>query len=202
VISDPSKERLELERIRKVSDMLCSGHSHLRDGFARKALLSEIVVLGCSTWLLALTFVDDATAVALAPFEVSPKIWLGVLGAATFFVTLVRMKADWKGRADAHGRTCEMYAEVHRECGYLLAKGDHIDLSECQRVIARYDMATDVGTGLPEREFLAAKRRHKMKIAISKHLDLYPGTPVVLARLMVMLTGLRSLRHITHDSQK
>lgn len=191
-----SNEKVEIERIRKVSDMLCSGHSHLRDRFARFALLSDVIVLGSSTWLLALTFVADTTAQVLTPFEMPPQVWLGILGAMTFFITLVRMKADWRGRSDAHRRTCDMYAEVHRECGYILAKGDRLELSECQRVLARYDMATDVGAALPERYFLSIKKRHKLKIAVSKHLDEHPGTPIVLAKLVLWWAGVRSLREL------
>jgi hypothetical protein len=199
-VSDVSpQERSELERIRRVSDMLCSGHSHLRDRCTRYAFFSDVVVLGVSTWLLALTFVDDPTATSLTPPMFSARIWLGILGALTFFVTLVRMKADWRGRADAHRRTCEMYAEVHRECGYLLAKGDSINISECQRVLARYDMATDVGTALPEAEFLSAKRRHKLKVAISKHLDEYPGSFPAMVKFVLIWKAMKSLRSVNEQ---
>jgi hypothetical protein len=75
-----------------------------------------------------------------------------------------------------------MYAEVKRECGYLLASGSTTDQADCQRLLARYDMATDVGIKVPENAFLKYKKRHLTKVAISKHLDAHPGTSLLLFR--------------------
>lgn len=171
----------ELERIRRVSDTLCTGHAGLRDRFARRALFLDICVLGLSSWLVALAFVEPRINVRLTPFGWDSTIWIGVLGVATFFLTLVQLKTDWKGRADAHKRTFDIYAEVKREAGYLLAAGD-IEDTACRRVLSRYDMASAVGVAIPEREFLPQKRRHKVKVALSKHLDAHPSASLILTR--------------------
>jgi hypothetical protein len=94
---------------------------------------------------------------------------------------MVQLKTDWKGRADAHRRTVDLYAEVKREAGYILASAN-IDEVDCRRVLSRYDMASAVGIELPERDFLSLKRRHRIKIAISKHLDTCPSTSILLLR--------------------
>jgi hypothetical protein len=109
-----------------------------------------------------------------------------VLSLTTFFLTLVQFKADWKGRADAHKRTLDIYAEVKREAGYLLASGD-IEEASCRRVLSRYDLASAVGVEIPESEFLPQKRRHKIKIALSKHLDTHPSTSLLLTRIRFWL---------------
>jgi hypothetical protein len=173
--------------------MLCSGHAYLRDRFARQAFLADLAVLAASTWLLTLTFVEPATNRLLTPYGIPTHLWVGVLGAVTFFVTIWQMRADWKGRSDAHRRSFDMYADVHRECGYLLAQTAHVSLAECQRVLARYDMATAVGAAVPEKDFLRLKRRHRLKVAISKHLDSHPGTPIWLVRLVILWRDTRSL---------
>ena len=173
--------------------MLCSGHAQLRDRFARKALSADLAVLAASTWLVALTFVEPATNRFLTPFSVPAQVWIGVLGTVTFFVTIWQMRADWKGRSDAHRRSADMYADVHRECGYLLAQSARISLAECQRVLTRYDMATGVGAPLPEKDFLGLKRHHRLKVAISKYLDSHPGTPIWFVRLVFLWRDTRSL---------
>ena len=174
--------RDELERIRRVSDLLCTGHAGLRDRFARRALILDILILGLSSWLVAMAFVEPRINVRLTPFGLDSQIWVGALSVATFFLTLVQFKTDWKGRADAHKRTFDIYAEVKREAGYLLASRD-TEETACRRVLSRYDMASAVGVAIPEREFLLQKRRHKMKVALSKHLDLYPSASLVLTRI-------------------
>jgi len=174
--------RDELERIRKVADMLCTGHAGLRDSYARKALLLDLSILGISIWLTALAFVAPRINVSLTPFGLDPQIWIGLLSVAVLFLAIVQLKTDWKALSDAHGRTMDIYAEVKREAGYLLAPGE-LDDAACRRVLARYDMASAVGIAMPERDFLPQKRRHKLKVAISKYLDDHPAASIMLTRI-------------------
>jgi hypothetical protein len=173
--------REELGRIRRVSDMLCTGHAGLRDRYARMALALDLSILALSAWLSALAFVAPNINRSLTPFGLDSQLWIGVLSVATLFLAIIQLRTDWKGRSDAHRRTLDNYAEVKREAGYLLATGEFEDHA-CRRVLARYDMASAVGVELPERYFLKQKRRHKMKVALSKHLDTHPAASLLLTR--------------------
>jgi hypothetical protein len=132
--------------------------------------------------LAALAFVAPRLNLSFTPFALDPQLWTGLLSVATLFLAIAQLKTDWKGRSDAHRRTLDDYAEVKREAGYLLASGE-LDEQACRRVLARYDMASVVGVEMPERFFLSEKRRHKMKIAVSKHLDTHPGASIMLTSL-------------------
>lgn len=173
--------RAELGRIRRVSDMLCTAHAALRDRFARRALILDLLVLGLSTWLVALAFVEPRINISLTPLHLDPQLWGGLLAVGTFFLTIVQLKADWKSRSEAHGRTLDIYAEVKREAGYLLAS-DNLQEDAIRRVQARYDMASAVGVAVPEKDFLSQKRRHLVKIALSRRLDKFPASSLPLAR--------------------
>lgn len=172
----------ELARIKRVSDLLCTAHAALQEKYSRRALIAELITLAASTWLAALVFVEPRINLHLTPSGFDPQVWIGLLSTATFFLTILQMRTDWRGRADAHSRSLAMYAEVKRECGYLLASGVATSQTECQRLLARYDMATDFGTKVPENAFLRYKKRHLTKVAISKHLDAHPGTSTLLFR--------------------
>jgi hypothetical protein len=178
--------REELGRIHGVSDMLCSGHAGLRDRYARMALALDLSILALSAWLSALSFVAPRISVSLTPFGLDPQLWIGLLSVTTLCLAIVQLRTDWKGRSDAHRRTLDNYAEVKREAGYLLAT-HKLDDDACRRVLARYDMASAVGVQIPERFFLLQKRRHKMKVALSKHLDTHPGASLLLARFRIWL---------------
>ena len=178
--------RDELERIKRVSDTLCTGHAGLRDRFARRALFLDLCILGASSWLVALAFVEPRINVRLTPFEFDSQIWIGVLSVATFFLTIIQIKTDWKGRADAHERTFDIYAEVKREAGYLLASGN-TEETACRRVLSRYDLASVIGVAISERDFLSQKRRHKIKVALSKHLDTHPSASITIIRFRFWL---------------
>jgi hypothetical protein len=189
--------REEIERIRSVSDSLCTGHAALRDRYARRALLLDVSTLGASTWLVASSFVDPQLSEWLTPWDWDTRLWTGILGVVTFFATIFQLKTDWKARADAHKRTLDVYSEVKREAGYLLA-ADELDEDACKRVLSRYDLASAVGVAIPENEFLQQKQRHKMKVALSKHLDGHPAASLTLARVRFWIKD--NLKRNPHDT--
>jgi hypothetical protein len=172
----------ELQRVRRVSDSLCTAHAVLRDRFARRALVLDVIILGFSTWLVAVAFVEPHAGAKLTPYGWDPQIWIGALATATFFLTVVQIKTDWKARADAHRRTLDLYSEVKREAGYAIAT-EKIDDVTFRRVLSRYDMASAVGIEVPESEFLKLKKRHRIKVALSKHLDEHPSSSLVVMRV-------------------
>jgi hypothetical protein len=181
----------ELKRVQRVSDMLCTSHAVLRDRFSRRALALDILILTFSTWIVALAFVSSTMATRLTTFGCDSSILLGTLSVGTFFLTLVQFKTDWKSKADAHKRTLGLYAQVKREAGYLLAS-DQADDAAYRRVLAGYDMASAVGVEIPESCFLLLKKRHKNKIALSKHLDEHPFAFLLLFRLRMWLRDNRA----------
>jgi hypothetical protein len=172
----------EIERIRRVSDSMCSAHAGLRDRYAQWALALDLLILGSSIWLVALSFVDERIGERLTPGTVDPHIWIGVLGVVTFFLSIVQLKTEWKSRAHGHKTSAEAYAAVKREANYLLKSGTN-DSEGYKRVIDRYDMASVASVPIPEKDFLKQKRRHLIKIAISKHLDSKPSTWIFWLRV-------------------
>jgi hypothetical protein len=187
MIEGMAGSRDEIERIRRVADQLCTAHAALRDRYGFRALFLDIVILLLSAWLTSIAFVDPRLNQWLVPLKLDPTLWIGLLGALTFGLTLIQLKTDWKGRSEAHKRSFGMYSEVKREAGYLLASSSEISPREFQRLAARYDMASDVGTGVPESRFLPLKRRHKIKVEISKVLDTKPAANIALTRFKLFI---------------
>jgi len=163
--------------------MLCTGHAYLRDRFARRSLILDLLILAASTWLVALAFVDPLLNISLTPAGLEPRLWGGLVAVVTFFLSVLQLNVDWKMRSDAHKRSLDIYAEVKREAGYLLASSGELDEPACRRVLERYDMASSVGVEIPESEFLHQKQRHKIKVRLSKYLDRYPSAWIPLTRI-------------------
>lgn len=190
----PIGSRQEVERIRRVSDQLCSAHASLRDRYLRQALLIDIAILLLSAWIVAMAFLDPAIAPYVTPPRIPAQLWIGLLSVATFGLTLVQFRTDWKTKSESHAKSFALYAEVKREAGYLLASADKIPTREFQRLASRYDMASDVGTGIPESEFLRQKQRHRIKVHLSKALDRNPGIWLPLERLRLIWAGMRTAK--------
>lgn len=176
----------EIERIKRVSDMLCSAHANLRDRYTRSAFFLDFSIFAFSTWLVAMVFVEPQVGYTLTPFGTSPKIWLGLLAIFTFLLSILQVLVGWKGKADAHDRSLSMFAEVKRECGYILALDDSKpNERNLDRLLDRYDMANDVAVPIPEREFLKQKKKHLKKVEISRHLDKHPSASLSLFKLSI-----------------
>jgi hypothetical protein len=182
-----TSSQTELQRIRRVADQLCTAHAVLRDRFTNRQFLIDIVVLLLSAWTASMGFVDPRLTSWLTPPHLDAQLWIGLLGTATFGLALIQFKADWRGRGEAHQRSFTMYAEVKREAGYLLANAGRASTRDLQRLIDRYDMASDIGSNIPEKDFLALKRRHKLKIAASRVLDERPGSSLWLIKIKLIL---------------
>ena len=72
--------REELQRVKRVSDMLASGHAHLKERYDRRAVILDLSILGLSLWLTAIVFVDPRLNVKLTPFGMDSQVWVGFLG--------------------------------------------------------------------------------------------------------------------------
>ncbi|MEA3099919.1 MAG: hypothetical protein QOF74_4159, partial [Caballeronia mineralivorans] len=57
--------------------MLCTAHAGLRDRYTRRALILDLSIMGTSTWLVALAFVEPRLNVSLTPFHLDSQIWVG-----------------------------------------------------------------------------------------------------------------------------
>ena len=173
----------EVERIRRVADQLCSCHAMLRDHFGRLSFYLDIGLLLMTAWLTVIALIDPKFLPWIVPYWIDAAFGIGLLGFFTFCGVLFQFKSDWRGRSEAHGRTCGMYAEVKREAGYILATSKKIEPRDFQRLAVRYDMASDTGVSVPDKLFLRLKKKHLQKVAISKLLDEKPGLSIILTKV-------------------
>lgn len=173
--------RGELQRIARVSDMMCTAHAGLRDRYRSWALWLDLAVVLPAAWLVSLAFVEARINVTLTPAGVEPQVWTGLLAVFVFGLSIVQLRVDWKGRADAHARAFEGFAEVKRDAGFLIASAPEITEQACRPIFARYGSAGI--TLVPETQFLRQKRRHLLKVAVSRHLDGHPAASPFLTRL-------------------
>jgi hypothetical protein len=155
----------------------------LRDQYGFYALSLDLGVLGLSTWLIAIAFVEPKLGIALTPPGIRPELWPGMLAIFTFSLSLIQLKVDWKGLSEAHRHPAKVFADVHREAGYLLSSARSVDEEENRRLLERYEIAATTGIGVPEKEFLRRKRRHLTKVAVSKYLDSHPSASILITRL-------------------
>ena len=106
----------EVVRIRRVSDMLVSMHSMLRDEYSKKSTFIDCGLFGSSIILVALVFVDPLLLGWLPISATASRILLGAFALLTFFISLVIYRVDWKSKSELHKHTAETYSNIKLEC--------------------------------------------------------------------------------------
>lgn len=181
----------DLLRTIRVSDQSCTAYAILRDRYKRRSTLLDLTILLISAWLTAMIWVEPTIAERLTPHGASKEIWLGVLSVGAFALSLIQLQVNWKERANSFHQAMSVLSTYVKELRPLL---NSPDIHKIEAALDRYQAITEPLMPIPESDFLKMKQRHQLKIKISKHLDEYPGTNLLLLRLVLRWRDNASLR--------
>lgn len=179
-----SSSPTSLLRTLRVADQSCTAHAILRDKYHRMYIGLDCATLLISTWILMMVFVQPEIAVQLSPPWISQTIWIGLLSFMVFILTFVQLIVDWKGRYQAHHQAVAALSAFVKE--YRPTKNS-TDMALLDKAVLQYRLITETLTQIPENDFLRLKRKHLVKIEISRQLDAAPGTSVFLLSLKLWL---------------
>jgi hypothetical protein len=172
----------ELRRAFRVADMMVTCHSILRDRYARRALILDVLILIASVWLTAMAFVDAEIARHISFPGASPTLTIGLIAVVTFVLSLFQLRVDWKQRADRHDQAARAYVASKFELAAVTNNGTSTN-QECEVTLDRYRSLGGSCIPVPENEFNRLKRRHLIKVLISMEISRHPGTSIWLIRL-------------------
>ena len=165
--------------------MLISMHSILRDEYSRKSIAVDCTLFASSIILVALVFLDPALLGWLPLSATGSRILLGTFSLIVFFLSLVSFRVDWKSKSGLHKRAAEAYSRIKLECQELLMTLGTASDTEIQKLLVRYRDLGEICIAVPEASFLRLKKKHKMKVALSKYLDDNPGACLPLLKLKI-----------------
>jgi hypothetical protein len=178
----------EIERMYRVSDLMVTAHSTLRDRYIFRARVTDIILLVGGGLVAAFTFLDPAVAKVVLPSNFPASVLVGLAGIGIFVASLVQMKMDWNGRSALHGRAAESYLSVKHELGRIKC----FSAEDCKQMEAAFASTRDHyeaigGTtiSVPERLFPKLKQAYRLKVEISKALDARPGASILLLRFKI-----------------
>lgn len=175
----------ELQRIRRVSDMLITMHSVLRDEYSRRSIAVDCALFASSIILVALVFMDPVLLGWLPLSDTGSRVLLGVFALVTFFLSLIVFRVDWKAKAELHKRAAEAYSNIKLECQEFLTTFDTASDTEIHKLLTRYRDLGEICVSVPEGSFLRLKNKHKLKVALSKYLDDNPGACLLFLKMKI-----------------
>lgn len=182
----------EIARALRVADQLVTAHSCLRDSFGWKALVLDLLILGASIWLVAAAFLDPAIAGYFTIPGLTARMTIGLAAVATFILSIFQLLVDWKQKSSRHAEAAKAYVNVKFKLNDVLRL-----VSPSQGIIdqalAAYKAVGGKHISVPERDFNRLKRKHLLKVRVSKMLDATPGAGIVLIRLRIFCHDVRLL---------
>lgn len=188
----------EISEMQRRADQFCSIHAWLRDRYRWRANLLDYSVIALSTYIAAMGLIEPKYGLKLS-FGSDPQFWIGCIALVVFFLTVVQFKNDWKSRSEDHAKSCEEYARVKSDCRALRKSGVNITNPMHERVRAQYDRAQELGTHIPDRDFLRGKAHHLRKVFVSKYLDTHPGAYPLLVLLKLFLRDNLNFKLLPQD---
>lgn len=183
----------DVQRYERVSDMMLTMHSLLRDRFSFRARLFDISLLVVAVILCSLTFLDPAL---IDFFKIDPmvtRVVIGICAIGVFLLSVVSLRVEWKERAARHQQACKILAEIKTQARNLANSGELSDTTEVHEFLRTASERMRVLPEVPDSEFLRLKARHLQKMEISRYLSSYPGVPIWLLRLRLRSLSIRSL---------
>jgi hypothetical protein len=181
----------ELDREWRVLTQALSMHCMLRDKFARRALILDLVLLGASVVFAVTTFASAEVLDEIGVNHINGRLVLGIASVAAFFGSLVDLRVDWKGKSAIHREAVKDLTDLVGRFRAARRPEDTWDHSQLDNLLGRYWEVANAIAPIPDADFLPLKSRHLRKIALSKMLDEAPGAPIWLLRVRIVLSSIR-----------
>lgn len=180
-------ERSELKKQAKVIDMMITMHSILANRYARKAKILEIGMFTGSIVLLSTVFLDPSI---LRYFHLEPettRIIIGLSSIIIFFLSILSLIVDWKGRSVQHRDGFSTLVGLKSEYREILSSDENDENNNYKEFAKRSSLITRQIIPIPDSNFNNLKSYHYRKIEISKMIRSNPGSSIYLLRLKLLL---------------
>jgi hypothetical protein len=179
----------EYRRQSEVVDLAISGHSLLRDRYERRGAVLIFVILGLSVVATALALLNGEREYELFGVTQHAVVIVGSLTALIFFLTLIELRLDFRGRARAHADASRRLAELKAKYRAAVRAGD--DVTSDLDLAAEYERVMSIVATIPESKFLWVKAKHRRKVLVSRLISQHPGAPLLFVQVLATIQGFR-----------
>ena len=180
----------ELQRQFRVADMMLTGMSVLRDRYRVRAVSLDVALLLVTLVLTATVLVDEQLLRSLGIDLSYVRVVLAVLSVLATLFALLQWRVDWKAEAERYGAGASLLARLKTDLREGLRRSSPREegpVVELDGLLARASAEMQKVPAIPDEQFLAIKAYHYRKVECSKLASRYPGAPMFVIRLRVLL---------------
>jgi K+-sensing histidine kinase KdpD len=182
---------MELEREKKVINMMITMHSILSSKYSRLSSIFEITLLIASVILNTLIFADPKfISKSILINENDQKLILGFASVIVFAISIVLLQVKWKERSEDHCRASEQLFILLQECRTITSiKNEEERNALCQEFYKRYLQVTNMLVKIPDSKFNSLKLAHYRKIELSKLIDKFPRSSLFILKMKLFISS-------------
>lgn len=185
---------MEIDRQKRVLSMMITGHSVLRDRYARLASIFENGLLVSAAVLNCFVFVDEKFISGVTSLSLQDqKVILGVASIIVFIVSIVLLQVKWKEKAENHSKAADQLFILLQECRTLLEFPDGQEKDIAIAAFSKqYGQIMGIIVKIPDSQFNKLKLIHLRKIELSKLIDRHPGSLLLILKIKLFLSSFKT----------
>jgi hypothetical protein len=183
----------ELNRQKKVLNMMVTAHSILKDRYLKLSSIFENTLLFASVILNALVFVDSNLILKFTNLnDQQQRFIIGVSTILVFAISVILIQVKWKEKAENHSVAAGQYFLLLQECRGIINLPDGEDkMKTFEEFTKRYAQVSNILCKIPDKMFNSLKQKHYRKIEMSKLIDKHPGSIMLILRIKLFLSSFR-----------
>ena len=167
----------------QVIDMMITMHSILAHKYNTRSKMIDISMFGVSILLVASTFFDPNILVDLKIDESSSKIIIGSSSIFIFFMSIISLIVDWKGRAMQHKEAFSALLRLKIEKKDIKQNYDSFDDNRIREFLSRSSLVMGQLIPIPDSHFNSLIAEHYNKVGLSKYIKKNSGSAFFFVRL-------------------
>ncbi|NLD49669.1 MAG: hypothetical protein GX660_21180 [Clostridiaceae bacterium] len=184
----------ELKRQYRVIDMLLTMHSYLRDHYRNLSMAVNLIIMGSSIIICASVFIDSSAIKWFGFNNGDARMVIGLFSILVFFLSLVSLICDWGNTSEKHEHAAVSLSCLKGECRDLLRLNPPPNEGQINQWISSCRIHLNgLPIKIPEKKFNKLKAKHKRKIELSKLTDEFPGSSIIILRIIVWFRANRDV---------
>lgn len=177
----------EIDRKYRVLKQTLSMHTFLSQKYKLRATILDVALITCATAFCATTFVGDDFYSMIGIDIHNSKFLLGGISIIAFLASIISLRIDWKGLYTNHNNAVDKLSDVvalfrDSRSEEKLWASDKIKL-----LSDKYNISMSNIIQIPPNQFVKLKAKHIRKIEISKLVDQYPGSTLLLLKFKLTI---------------
>ena len=192
----------KLEKRKDVIDMMVSMHAVLSSMYRNRAIIFDILLIISSIILLTFVFADQSYLSILRINESIAKTILGLSSILVTCLSLLSYVIDWRGKKICHDQAFRVLIGLKNEWRVFLFNKENINHENANKLEEKTVLILDQCINIDDKLFNKLKKKHYMKVALSRAISDNPNLPLFLLKFNLMKEALLKCRGKNNEVYK